>query len=302
MRGLLIVSALLSGATAMPASAQESGEPEDPGIVVQGQREQRKKIREFLGALAPGHRSDQIGQFRHDACPVALGLGEQLDKAITRRIRQVAVSAGVPLAKPDCRPNVMVLFAPDKKEFVEALYKAHPGVFGGRSARQMRRLADEPGPATAWHVESRMNEDGSPMSQDAETGVLYSESSNGASRLRSPTVPHFLGAILVIERNVLGGLATTQVADYAAMRVFADIDPRRLPEGADTILSVLEDARVEGGPIALSLTRWDLSFLKSLYATDNSLYAPGQRNQMRHMFEKDLKKAADGEDPPEKKR
>lgn len=302
MRSLLVACAL-AAVPVLPAWAQQSAEQDDPGIVVEGQRDQRKQIREFLGALVPGSRSDQIAQFHHDACPVALGLSAELDGAITRRLRQVARTAEVPLGKPECRPNVMVLFAPDKKAFIEALYKTYPRMFGERTTRQVRRLAEEPGPATAWHVESLMNEDGTPVSQDAETGVIVSETSGAASRLRSPTKPYFVGAILVLERKVLGGLAVTQVADYAAMRVFADTDPERLPEGADTILSVLEDAKIAGGPIALSLTQWDLSFLKSLYATDNSLYAPGQRSQMRHAFEKDLKKAAaDGADDPDKKR
>lgn len=290
MRPFLIACALAAGGAALPAQAQTQDE-----IVVEGQVQQKKKIREFLGALAPGGGSDQIGQFRRQACPLAFGLNDALDKAVTERLRLVAATAGVPLAKPGCAANVMVIFAPEKKPFVEALRKTYPGLFGKRTPIQIRQMASRPGPVVAWHVESRMNEDGTLMEEDEETGVLISETSGAASRLRSPTVPHYLGAVLVIERAAVAGLAVTQVADYAAMRVYARTNPERLPKGADTILSVLEDAKA-GGPIALALTQWDLSFLKALYATDNSLYAPRQRSEMVKEFQRDLKGAAEAKD------
>lgn len=300
MRGLLIAGALAAFATAMPAWAQDSNQ-DDPGIVVEGQRDQRKKINAFVGAMVSGRMRDQVAQFRDDACPAAMGLTDALDAAITKRLRQVAFTAKVPLGKPDCRPNVIVIFAPDKREMVLGLHREHYQLFGERGSMEVRQIAATPGPAVAWHVTGRLNADGTQMTRDDE-GVTWSSTAGiGASRLRSPTMPVHAGAVLVIEQKAVEGLSVNQVADYAAMRLFGNADPKRLPPDADTILSVFEDAKDADRPIALSLTQWDLGFLKGLYASDSALYAPGTRSNIASTIERDLKAGAkDGEDAPEK--
>ena len=40
----------------------------------------------------------------------------------------------------------------------------------------------------------------------------------------------------------------------------------------------------------VTLTQWDLGYLKSLYATSNAYYASYQRGDMAHELEKELAK------------
>ena len=56
--------------------------------------------------------------------------------------------------------------------------------------------------------------------------------------------------------------------------------------GLLTILKVLEAPM--GSEVPLTMTAWDLSFLKGLYAATNNLYAASQRSEIRRQIEGDL--------------
>jgi len=102
-------------------------------------------------------------------------------------------------------------------------------------------------------------------------------------------MPQFVASMVVVERGALTGLSVTQVADFAAMRAYADTNPRRAAKsGAPTILTILDKRNDEMVPV--TLTQWDFGYLKSLYATSNAHYASYQRGDMAHELEKDLAK------------
>lgn len=286
MRVFLLCGLVALGAPATPALGQAA---QDGEIVVQGNRDQQRRVEKFIGALTEARPGEQLAQFHRDACPVGVGLSEAQNQAVTKRMRRVAAEARVPLGPPDCAPNVFFIAAPDKRGLVEGLAKAHPAMFGGMSASSIRELARAPGPAAAWHVVRLLNADGTKLEKN-DQGVHFSIGSFAASRLSAATKPHYLASVLVVEHRALAGLSTTQVADYAALRVFADADPARLDgQQADTILTLLEDSAADR-PLPQTLTPWDLSFLKSLYATSNSYYAVQQRAAMRQVFGKELER------------
>lgn len=86
----------------------------------------------------------------------------------------------------------------------------------------------------------------------------------------------FDASALVVETGALTGLTTIQLADYAAMRLFAKLDPQRLNgRVANTILKVL-DAPM-GSEVPITMTRWDLGFLRGLYASQPNRFAGAQR-------------------------
>jgi hypothetical protein len=161
------------------------------------------------------------------------------------------------------------------------------------SGGQVRRLANGPGPAAAWHVKGMLTKDGTIV---PKIGRRYiNEGTDTPSRLSPQTRPHFLAAVVVVELDALAGLSTTQLADYAALRAFTEADPARLTDsGAPTILTILD--KPVGSEVPLSLTQWDLSFLTSLYASSNDAYANRQRSEMKGMFKDELKKAEETEE------
>jgi hypothetical protein len=78
------------------------------------------------------------------------------------------------------------------------------------------------------------------------------------------------------------------------MRLFAKTDPARLPASSPaTILKVLEAPM--GSEVPLTLTAWDLSFLKGLYASGGNLFAASQRSEIRRRVEAELKAQEGGQ-------
>jgi hypothetical protein len=123
---------------------------------------------------------------------------------------------------------------------------------------------------------------------DSGTGNYYVvNGSISASRLTPASRPHFVASLVVIQMDALAGLTTTQLADYAAMRVFARTEPLRLVRAsAPTILNIL-DAPMNS-PVPQSLTDWDLGFLRALYGSAENHYASQQRHEIRRMMGREL--------------
>ena len=99
-----------------------------------------------------------------------------------------------------------------------------------------------------------------------------------------------MASLVVIQLDALRGLTTTQLADYAAMRVFARTQPSRLERSsAPTILNVI-DAPMNS-EVPLTLTQWDLGFLRALYGSAENHYATQQRHEMRRLLRRELDEA-----------
>jgi hypothetical protein len=283
--GLLAFSAPV---LAQGVSDQTASEGSGQEILVEGNRIPEKRIEAFVDAVAGGRIFDQLRQFTEGVCPASIGPSPAQNALIVQRIRRVATAAGVPLAPENCDgPNLLVIVARDKAEVVRGLAKKHWGLVSGLSNQEVRRLANSPDPAAAWHVEWLLNADGLPTSRDQVSGIQRVEVGSFATRLRPASRPTFVGAVVVLELNALGGLSLTQVADYAALRTLATIDPRRLRNvDAPSILTMFDD-RAAGREPALSLTHWDLSYLTGLYATTNDQYAASQRGRIERLMKKD---------------
>jgi hypothetical protein len=251
-----------------PAHAQEL-EDQGPGdqIVVTGERAadaraREEQARDFVGALMPTQGRSMARQF-DDVCPFVTGLNPAQNQAVTERLRRVAAAAGVNVGGAGCAPNTFLIVTRDKRAFINALAQRRPESFveSGESMGgiRVRRLANTPGPAAAWQ--------------------LTGSRSINPSRIRPNGELGFDASALVVESRVLPGLTTTQLADYAAMRLLAKLDPARLPATSPpTILKILEAPMDSEVPI--TLTQWDLGLLRGLYAGSPGLSGSGQRSEI----------------------
>jgi len=71
------------------------------------------------------------------------------------------------------------------------------------------------------------------------------------------------------------------------MRFFAGAAPRKLARSAaPTILKII-DAPPDA-PVPVTLTEWDLSFLKGLYASTANAYSGSQRSEIKKAMARDL--------------
>lgn len=278
MRSALIAAALLIAA---PAVAQQPPRQDDDEVVVRGTPLDSEAVGNFVRALTgPSGGTDPIGR-PHDApiCPGVVGLREDRNTAIADRIRRVAAAAGMTTAGAPCRPNVLVILTRNKEEMIRALRQRYSALFSDGSAR-VRRIREEPGPAAAWHVERRFDRSGMPVGYDVVSGTFVVTSPIEPSRISAAMRTVFVASVVVIELDALIGLTLTQIADYAAMRAFTQVNPAQL-KAADvpTILSAIEAP--EGAPVPITLTQWDMSYLRALMATPAYHYSPRQRSRIR---------------------
>ena len=277
--------ALLAGAALQAAPA-----PPDEAIVVQGVRPSKKQVRDFVRALTDIPSYGQISRFHAPVCPVAMGLAPTQNERIAERMRRVAAAAKIPVAPARCTPNAFVILAPDKAAAIGELSRRFPAYTSQMSARDLRKLSEAPEPAAAWQVKGLMTADGEAAAKATASDTYVVKSVGTQSRIRSASKPTFTASVVVIDLKSAAGLTVTQLADYAAMRTFADIAPARVAKvGVPSILDVL--GQPDDRPLPVTLTYWDLGFLKSLYATDNSYFAGYQRGDMEHVLNKEVEQA-----------
>ena len=284
-----ILALAFSSSSAALASTEAPTQGEE--IIVQGSRAAPQQIRDFVKSLTLAPSWGQIGRFHSAVCPVAMGLPAAQNAAIAARMRLVAAAANIPVAHAKCTPNVFVIVAPDKKWAIDELGRRFPGYVEDLSADQLHRLVADPSPAAAWQVMSMRSADGELLERPAGRGYYRIENSNAPSRVRAASMPAFAVSLVVIDRRSAGGLTVTQLADYAAMRTFADTDPLRVSSwAAPSILPIL--TLPADAPLPQTLTHWDLAFLTALYATSNTYYAAYQRGDMERVVRKELESAA----------
>ena len=284
----LPISAALSIVAATPAVAQPASSQPSQEIIVEATRGSDRQIRDFVKALTDAPSFGQIGRFHDAVCPAAMGLLPVQNAALAARMRAVAAAANIRVAPAVCTPNAFVIVAPDKSAAVRELYRRYPSYFAGLTSRQIASLASAPGPATAWQISTLLSAEGEILKKAGGSDHYILENSNTPSRVKAATIPAFVASMVVIDRRAASGLTVTQLADYAAMRIFADIAPAKAAGvRAPSILTILDQASDQLVPV--TLTYWDLAFLKSLYATSNAYYASYQRGDMERVVSNELK-------------
>jgi hypothetical protein len=280
---------LLASATFAFAGPAVSAQPASdlPEIIVEGTTEREKQIQDFVGSLTQAPIGGQLSRFDWEICPTAVGLPDAQNHAATERMRRVAVAAGMTLAEPGCRPNALLVVADNKQEFIEGLHDKYPIYFADRWGRPNKPKI-QPGPATAWHVETIVDSNGNVPRRQRTLKYFISDSTD-TTRLYPAHGLNMVAGVVVIDRAALEGLTTTQVADYAAMRIFARTDPARVKSNAPTILDIL-DAPM-GSSVPVTMTEWDLGFLRALYGSQGRQHANRQRKEMQGLLRKDLTNA-----------
>jgi hypothetical protein len=270
---------LLAGmAAAMAAPAP--GPPAEPDIVVLGTRQGDRQVRDFVEALAVPSANKQLGRAEDGVCPLSFGLAPRDGARFVQRLRRLAEAAGVPTAGESCRPNVVLFVVPDKKSAIEHWRVKRPDFFEGLLPRDVRALAGSAGPVSAWHIVHQKGAGRRAVGENVD-GISNHLVVNHASssRIGSNIQLEFFAAFIVIEASALREATLTQVADYAAMRTFARTDPQAArTQQAPTILTLFEPGLEAAAP--LSVTQWDLGFLKALYGTRSAYSAAEQQKAM----------------------
>lgn len=283
----MIVPILLSAALAAQQPSPAANGSADQAIVITGQKDQRKAIQDFVGALTAVPSNQQLSRFEHEVCPAVYGLPKPQADAVAARIRLVAKNVGIVVGGASCAPNVLLLVTSDKTAFLKELQR-HSADYFGLTDKQFRDLERTPGPAVAWQTKGpAMSEDGVDLTEDTTAGLVLNRTIDPPSRMTEAVHPQFDTSVVVVERKALVGMTVTQLADYTALRALTGADPAKLANSsAPTILHVLNVPIGQAAPI--TMTSWDFSFLQSYYDARRNLHTAAQRSAIGENMSKQL--------------
>lgn len=246
---------LLPVAAAADAPLPSSRQP----IVVTGERfADADALRHYVAEIATP-AADQLARFHAPICPLVDGLPEPYAGRVAGRIRSVASRARIPVAGAGCRPNVTVVFTESAPAFVRQARNAAPNMFVGLEPAEIRRLLRGNNGVVAWQATEVRNSDGLDNGQDSRMGPgLFVPQS---SIINLATRQEMVSSYVVIEQRAAEGKSLDQIADYAAVRLLAEVRPPSARAAAgSTILTLFE-----GGEAPRAATALDLAYLSALY-------------------------------------
>lgn len=255
--------ALWSALAASPLHAQEGATPD---IVVTGESDYGwSEVTRQARAISreTDVRHTPLARFEDRICPGVIGLTTEAAEMVVYRMRQIAEKLEIAQTEPGaCNPNIVIAFTEDGRADLGELQRKHKLLSEVLSVSEQRELLEEPGPVRVFSiVETRML-NGMPVPRRrnlAQIPVGWMHA--GHSKIYTATRQDIVAVTVLFDREAVRGMTLWQLADYAAMRVYARTrEPER--HDVDSILSLFA-----GGDAApAGLTPFDLAYLESLYA------------------------------------
>lgn len=240
----------------------EDGADDDP-IVVTGRREPptRSQVYEQARELSrvDHHRlyEEPLARFETPLCPAVSGLSTAEARLMIARIRANAARVDVKLARPDCMPNLVVVFADDGRTLMVKVAETHRKTFCTLPVSEQAELLVEGAPVRVW---SQIIVVG-PNAHVWRCRWNVPSRSGGPGQMLLPSRREIGSALVVFDRDAVVSMTLMQLADYATMRGLSHTRPARGHEPMPTILALF----TEGASIPEELTHFDIGYLRSLY-------------------------------------
>jgi hypothetical protein len=278
-------------APAAPAPTASSS----PEILVVGDRDANQARREYVRAMALPSADDRLARFMTPVCPYVAGLTDKANAFMVERLRKVAAASGMHVARESCAPNAVLFIVPDKAGLIRHWLRSNWEMFGDDMTQgQIEPLAASPEPTASWQILEVHGSDGRALARqrltmpggvDATNGVIMVPFALG-SRFMNETEFSFGASVLVVDSHAIAGADLRQVADFAAMQLFAHTSPKMAAaQSAPTILTLIQDTAA-GRPSPLSLTEWDFAYLRALYSSTNMYRAGAHRGEIARRMAK----------------
>jgi hypothetical protein len=253
-----------------PAFAQQHDSPPgDKDIVVTGEAEadvDRAEVTRQARSVSRDTdvRHTALARFEDYACPGVVGLKRDFAEVIVARLRFIAEDLDIPLAnETKCRPNIMVVFTEDGREDLAAIEEKTHYVTEVLSVSEQREILEEPGPVRVWSiVETRLRNGMRVPRRRTLSDPPVAQMEGGQSLISNATREDIVGVMVLFDRNQVRGKTLRQLADYAAMRVFARTRNTEGEAAPDSILGLYD---ANNPAPALALTEFDRAFLAALY-------------------------------------
>ena len=290
---------LLLTLLALLAPLQARAQPAEQDILVTGERDRAGAVHQFVESVTL-ESDDQIARFATPVCPASFGLAPAHNEVVAERLRLIARHVGIPVAEPDCRPNLVVVVTDGGERFFRELRRERPLLFTDLELSDVRAMMRLEGPVRAWQLVLPHGADGRPLER-----IAWLQMGNGPPRYiphgyrlpgvmpslnQRPTRQDLMAAFVVFDLDAVEGLTLLQIADHAAMRAFARTASAGLPPRR-SILTLFAERRAGGAP-AEELTGWDEAYLRALYRGSNALSAHRQRANVARTMRRELARPA----------
>ena len=189
-----------------------------------------------------------------------IGLDPEFAMMMIDRIRMNARDLEVKVQPDGCTPNFLVIFSGGSQATLQSMVERNPALFQFLEPEEKREML-APAPVHVFTNILPRTRDGMPIAQVRNlVSPPVSRQQMAHSKLYTSTRRDIVSAMVIFDRDEVGGMSVGQLADYATMRGLAQTRP---PQTASmrTILSLFNPS----GPYPEGLTDFDRAYLRSLY-------------------------------------
>jgi hypothetical protein len=262
-------------ASAPVSRAQPDGKSVE-SVTVTGERA-HEAARELAKSLAtPARVTGKITRWRDGICPITVGLRPEAVKFIDDRLLTVAAQVGAPVnARPDCVPNIEIVFTTAPQALMGNVRKERPQLLGYADNRsQAAALAKVTRPIQAWYTTQTRDINGDTVIDMAhrkrppQSGVppdAIMVASTG-SRLGDGLTSDFYHVVIAADPTRLVDYPIGQIADTIVLLALSHVDAPDVCQSLSSIINLLVPgcANVPEG-----LSANDLAYLDGLYRRMN---------------------------------
>ncbi len=205
---------------------------------------------------------EPLPRFEDRVCPGVVGLKREAAETVVGLIRGNVAELGLASAgEAACEPNVVVAFVDDGQAFLRNLADRNNKLFFDMPRAEREALLAEGGAARAVLKVRSRTLTGMPVPRREGLAQLPQTLSNAAhSRIYTGVRRDIVSALVLIDREAVGGLSLQQLADYATFRALTHTLPPDDARG-ESIVGLFDGGANRSG----GLTEFDRTFLATLY-------------------------------------
>ncbi len=234
-----------------------------PGVAPEEARAALKhRVDAFVRAITrnPGlSDDDSIVRWNTPICLLVAGLTAEDAKIVSAKVSQISSSAGAPLARAPCQPNLIIVATSEPDRVLNAWYARDNRLFGDATPALIRQFLEgsQSQPVHVWY-----NIDMGRKSGMRNGHFIPSNTRAESSAFVRNTVFDFFSIFAIIDTNRTEHTTLDQLASYVAMAGLTNVDLDADFASAPSILRLFAHS-AENQPSGLS--GWDAAFLKALY-------------------------------------
>jgi hypothetical protein len=297
----LAAATAMSGVDAPQVSApQQPPSTELEDVEVRGRRLE-PQVQSFIDEVAAPPRGRGLARWDRSICVGVANMNGRYAQFMIDRIATAAVSVGLDIKAPGCRPDIMIVAASNGQELATTLVNDNPNGFRpSRSNTDMGQAALDRFKTTDaavrwWHVSLPVSADTGDVAVHIDGEGPPVVAVRSASRLRSNIRDDLARVMIIIDVSKTGQINFGALSDYVAMVALAQVQADADTREYDSILNLFSAGERPNG-----MTQWDKDYLASLYTANRDRARPSQqaRDIVRGMVgERDTRQQAQDQQP-----